>query len=277
MQPGELERMAAVEGGHWWYRGLRDALTRTLRRPDLAPPAHPRVLDAGCGTGANLLALAESLSPSYLGGFDVAEDALAWARRRVPGADLYRSDLREPEVHVDALDIVVSLDVIYILGTESALPGLRTLVGRLRPGGLLVVNLPAYDWLHGEHDLAVGTAERYTVPSVRALLDRLGLRTERLSYRVCLPLPAIVAARLPGIVRVRRGRGVPRSDLGRPGGGAVGAALYGALRLENAWIARGARLPWGSSVFAVGRKAISAPRGRSGTNVSLTSSVLLGT
>ena len=76
MHPDEYEVMARVEERHWWYRGLRDVVVRCLSRPDLVLPAGARVLDAGCGTGANLKMLDELLHPSYLGGFDSA-------RRRV--------------------------------------------------------------------------------------------------------------------------------------------------------------------------------------------------
>lgn len=260
MQADEYERMARVEDRHWWYRGLRDVVARSLQHPELRLAAHPRVLDAGCGTGANLKLLAALLEPSYLGGFDVSEEAVRRARAKEPGADVYRADLTAPEVHTEALDLVVSLDVIYIPGVARALPGLAHLVALLRPGGLFVVNLPAYDWLYAEHDLAVHTTERYTTRRVAALFGRLGLSVERLSYRVFFLFPAVVAARIPGWLRVRAGRGRARSDLARGSSGLAGEALYRTLRLENAWIAAGRRLPWGTSVFAVGRKRASPNR-----------------
>ncbi len=255
MEPGEHERMAAAEERHWWYRGLRDVLARCLSHPDLAVLPGSRVLDAGCGTGANLRMLEELLRPSYLGGFDTSPQALRIARSRGGGADLYEGDICDPEIHVDELDLVLSLDVIYIPGAERARGGLRRIVDRLRRGGLVVFNLPAYDWLYSEHDLAIHTRERYTTRRVAGLLDDFDLAVERLTYRVFFPFPLIVLARLPGMLRVRRGRAAPRSDLARRrGGGVLDALLFRALRLENGWIARGGRLPWGSSVFAVGRK-----------------------
>jgi len=254
MHPGEYDLMARAEDTHWWYLGLRDVVARCLERPDLAPPPGPRVLDAGCGTGATLRFLAERLRPSYLAGFDASEQALAHARAKAPGADVYPGDVCAPEIRTDSLDLVVCLDVIYIPGARRALGGLRALVDRLRPGGLLILNLPAYGWLYGEHDVAVHTSERFTAGGVRDLLAALGLERARLSYRVCALFPAVVLARIPGMLRARRGRARSRSDLTRvprePGNRVFGAIL----RAENALIARGVRLPWGSSVFAVGRK-----------------------
>lgn len=254
MNPGEHEVMARVECHHWWYRGLRDTLARTLRRPDLAPPPAARVLDAGCGTGANLELLRDLLHPAYLGGFDFADEALVRARERVPEADLYRGDICEPVLHVTPLDLIVSLDVIYIPGAERAAPGLRRLVDALRPGGLFVVNLPAYDWLYSEHDVAVHTRERYTARRVRRLLEAAGLEPVILTYRLCLLFPLVVLTRLPSMLRARPGDPTARSELHRSPARAINRLLYALLRIENRALARGVQWPFGSSVFAVGRK-----------------------
>jgi SAM-dependent methyltransferase len=248
--------MARVEADHWWYRGLRDALAVVFGRLKPALPANPRVLDAGCGTGENLRFLRERLAPSYLGGFDPSEEALELAREKAPGADIYPSDLCDPEIHAEQLDLVTSLDVLYIPGAERAMSGLRTLVSRLAPHGRLVLNLPAYDWLYSEHDVAIHTAERYTRGSVAAILSDLGLSVEVLSYRLCFLFPLVVLSRLPGLWRARRvSAASARSDLHSVPGDGVSRILLANLKAENALIARGVRLPWGSSIFAVGRKA----------------------
>jgi len=249
--------MARVEDDHWWYRGLRDAVERSLRLPRFALPPHPKVLDAGCGTGANLRALGELLQPSYLGGFDAAEEALAFARQKAPGADLYRSDICDPALHTDELDLVLTLDVIYVPGAERSLGGLRRLVSALRHGGLLVLNLPAYDWLYSEHDVAIHTSQRFTAGQVRALLDSLGLSVELVTYRLCLLFPAVVLSRLPRKPRARRGDAPARSDLHATPGALANRVLLAVLRAENELVARGVRFPFGSSVFAIGRRASS--------------------
>lgn len=255
MNRGVLATIDRIEAEHWWYRGLRDAAARCLRRPELAPPPRPRVLDAGCGSGGTLAMLSHLLAPSWLGGFDASPEAVRLARRKVPEAEVYQSDIRDPSLPPDPLDLVVSFDVLYIPGLAAARPGLERLVGALAPGGLLMLNLPAYRWLYGEHDVAVHASERYTAPQIGRFLAGLGLTVARLSYRLCLLFPAVVATRLPGKLRRRRAAGASaRSALHRPSGSRFNRALLATLETENALIARGARLPWGSSVFAVGRK-----------------------
>jgi SAM-dependent methyltransferase len=256
MHPGEYEVMSRVEADHWWYRGLRDAVARSLRAGHLALPPHPRVLDAGCGTGENLRFLSDLLHPSYLGGFDSAEAALALARKKAEGADVYRNDICDPAIHVDELDLLLSLDVIYIPGAKRAMKGLRHLVARLRQDGLMILNLPAYDWLYSEHDEAVHTSQRFTTGQVASLLDTLGLSVELLTYRLFFLFPAVVVHRLPGIWRARRGSDAQaaRSDLHSMPGKRANRILFGILSAENDLIARGIRFPWGSSVFAIGRK-----------------------
>lgn len=244
--------MARAEEQHWWYRGLRDVMGRCLLRPGLGLPEHPKVLDAGCGTGENLRFLHQLLAPSYLGGFDAAPEALTLARGKASFADVYEGDLCAPVLHEAQFDLITSLDVLYIPGVEKARAGLVQLVKSLRKGGLFLVNLPAYDWLYSEHDAAIHTTQRFTRTEVRRLLVELGLLPEVLTYRLCFLFPAVALSRL--VRRPGRTASAPRSDLQRPPSAAVNAVLERVLRVENALIARGVSLPFGSSVFAVGRK-----------------------
>jgi SAM-dependent methyltransferase len=254
VNPGEYEIMARVEESHWWYRGLRDCVVRCLGSPRLALPRAPRILDAGCGTGGNLAAWEAAFRPSYLAGFDLSAAALEWARRRAGSADLSQADICDPQLRETGFDLVTSMDVVYIPGAENALPGLRQIVGALRPGGLFVMNLPAYEWLYSGHDAALATRERYTTRRVRSLMERIGLRVELLSYRLCALLPAVVLARLPTLLGARPEASAARSDLHAVPGPWVSRMGLAILRAENVLIARGAVLPWGSSVFAVGRR-----------------------
>jgi hypothetical protein len=152
------------------------------------------------------------------------------------------------------LDLVISMDVLTITGIEPARPGLERLVDQVRPGGLLMLNLASFEWLRSEHDVAGHVSRRYTAREIRRLLLDLGLSVELITYRVCLLFPAVVASRLARRGAARRPAIEARSDFHQLPGRLGNATLLASLLLENRALAAGFRWPWGSSVFAVGRK-----------------------
>jgi SAM-dependent methyltransferase len=255
MHAAEYDRMAAVEDQHWWYRGLRDLIARLLRQRMGMIPAGARVLDAGCGTGANLQLLKTELSPAALSGFDLSEQAVEYARQKVPAANVFVSDLCRPEVDESPLDLVLCVDVVYMTGLDAALPGLQTLVSRIPTGGWLFLHVPAYQWLYSRHDVAVGTRQRFTRREIARLLDQLGLTHDLLTYRICLLFPLVVLSRLPSLLFGAKSNAdsKPASDLDLPPNW-LNRLLEGVVRLENRLIAAGFRFPYGSSLIAVGRK-----------------------
>jgi SAM-dependent methyltransferase len=254
MNRAEYDLMAELEATHWWYGGVRDLFTRLLRNPRFAVGKDPRVLDAGCGSGAHLQLLSQLFNPAYLGGFDLSDLAVEHAKRKIPTADVYQSDVSRPEVHVPELNLILCCDVLYTTPLDEGIAGLKTITDRLRPGGLLLLHLPAYNWLKSRHDLAVHTRQRFTKTSARSIFSSLQLRVEFLSYRMSMLLPAVVAWRLPSLFR-RGSTDSERaiSDL-RPVPAPLNRLLLTALQVENRVLARGIPLPWGSSIVAVGRK-----------------------
>jgi len=255
MSEVEYARMDRFESGHWWYVGLRDLLARVLDRFAVAERPDLHVLDAGCGTGENLRMCAVRMPAARLSGFDASERALEYARHKVPQAELCVGDVRQPPFHHERVDLILSCDVLQITGMDEARRGMYRLAAQLRPGGLLVVNLPAYQWLFSRHDIAVATRYRFTARQVQAFLGDLGLQPAWLSYRLCLLFPAIVATRLPSLLRkpVPADSSSGRSDL-TTAPAWLNQSLIRLVRWENSWIARGRSWPWGSSVFAVARR-----------------------
>ncbi len=253
MNPQAYELMSEMEERHWWYRGLRGSIARTLNRRRFRMRRGANILDAGCGTGGNLRFLRQLLQPTYLGGFDFSPLAVRLAKQKTPDADVYQGDICAPEIHVKQLDLILSCDVLYSPGFDAAVPGLQQLVAKLSPGGIFVLNLPAYDWLYSEHDVAIHTSERYTASKVRGLLERLGLKVELVTYRMFFLFPALVMARLPSILRTKPSKEMARSDLSMPSK-PINFILSGIMGFENAGSVAGVRYPWGSSVFAVARK-----------------------
>lgn len=253
MNPREYEMMAAVEADHWWYRGMRQQLGQSLQRFGQRLPARPSILDAGCGTGENLRFLSSLYTAQYMGGFDASAQAVEWAKKKVSAADIYQSDICAPELHAEHYDIVLSCDVLYIVGLTASLRGMQAIAERMSPNGLMLINVPAYQWLCSEHDLAIGTTQRFVANDIRQFLRELGLVPRLVTYRLCLLFPLVVASRLPSILRPGRDSTHAVSAL-KQHSRWTNRLLEATLGLENRLIGAGAALPWGSSVFAVGQK-----------------------
>ncbi len=258
MEPAQYEILNRVEDEHWWFVGLRELLYGLLSEGSLALPKHPRILDAGCGTGGNLRYFAERFEPAYIAGFDHSSLAIDYARSKCPEAKLSLHDICNPSfaeqafhVEPESYDLLTCIDVIYAPGMESAMPGLMALTSMVAVGGLFVVHLPAYRWLKSAHDSAVHTSERYVVGDAIALLRQLGLQCEFVSYRLCGLLPLIALRRLPSILR--RPRHKSSTDLELPAAW-LNSLLLRILRAENRQLLRGHRLPFGTSLIAVGRR-----------------------
>ncbi len=244
--------MAHLEGTHWWYRGLRDVLQRSLIRhfQNRSPRS---ILDAGCGTGANLAFLSRLFPDCELEGFDASPQAVEHAKKKIPAATIALGDLCHPQTRQQEYDLIFSCDVINIPGFDRAEQGLRTLTQRLAPGGLMALHLPAYQWLKSEHDVAVHTRERYLASQVRSWLNDWGLSTLQITYRISLLFPLLVAKRLPSILFPPKEPSTARSDL-RPPSPWVNEWLFRMVQLENVAIEHRFQLPFGSSIWALARK-----------------------
>ena len=259
MNPAEYEAMYRLEGGLWWYTGMRRLTAAALgpalgrRRPD---GTRPRILDAGCGTGGNLAWLA-SAGPAW--GIDLSPLATAYCRRRGLETVAQASVLRLP--FADAtFDLVTGFDVIYHLGVADDVAALAEMRRVLRPGGTLFVRVPAIEALRSAHDEAVHTRQRYSAGELRAKSERAGLTVERAGYVNALLLPLAAVSRLARRRRsnekneeVIEGDGAEASDV-RPVPGPLNALFGAALGLE-ARLLRYVDLPIGLSAFVVARRA----------------------
>ena len=247
MHPDEYRVMFELEDGHWWYRGLRVMLKAMLARYVVAGAARPRILDAGCGTGANLQVM-QSYGQAL--GVDISEQAIAFCRERgIPNNRVMQASVTElpfPERH---FDLAVSFDVICNIVDDV---GAFAEIGRvLKAGGIFVVQLPAYQWLWSRHDVAVGHKWRYTARSVREKLTRAGFVVDRLTHVNTLFFPFVAARRVLDGRTLGNGHAI-RSEvtpLPRPVNGLL-SAFYTAETRAAARI----DLPYGLSIIAVARK-----------------------
>ena len=187
MEPHEYALMDAVEGRMWWYRALH------ARLGDALAGVQGRVLDAGCGTGGLLAALRQTHPALDLIGLEWSDEAARRAREK-SGAAIARGSVNALPFATASFDAVVSADVLCHAGVDPG-AALAELHRVLRPGGRLVVNMPAYAWLLSAHDRQVHNARRWTAAVTRAALRRAGFADVRARYWNGLLLPLMVVQR----------------------------------------------------------------------------------
>lgn len=243
MNVEEYARMHLAEETQWWYAGMRAISLSLLGAHWPDGDAHARrILDAGCGTGSNL---AHFRRFGRTVGVDLSNDALALCRRR--GVAAARGDLLALPFPDGAFDAVTSFDVIYHRWVADDRVAVREIVRVLRPGGLLLLRVPALEMLWGAHDEAVHSRHRYTRGEVRRLLEGEGLEVLRLTYANTLLFPVIAVRRTLDRWLSRHG-----SDVGF-----LPAPMEWTFRhllgLESRLVRR-LSLPLGASVFALARK-----------------------
>ena len=187
MELREYELMDAAEGRMWWYRALH------VRLCDALAGVRGRVLDAGCGTGGLLVALAAARPDLALTGIEWAQPAAGRARAK-SGAAIARGTVNALPFADAAFDAAIGADVLCHGGVDPA-AALAELRRVLRPGGVLVVNMPAYGWLLSAHDRQVHNVRRWTAGATRAALVRAGFGQVRARYWNGLLLPVMVVQR----------------------------------------------------------------------------------
>jgi SAM-dependent methyltransferase len=243
-----LEATYRVEQRHFWWIGLR-SFVRPLIADALAGRSNPRILDCGCGTGANLVLLAQFGRAS---GFDLSwrglEFAQQYGRRSVAQASMTGIPFADA-----TFDLVTAFDVLYSLTETDEAAAVREMFRVLKPGGTIIVNVAALQILRGNHSVFGDERRRSTRRRLRGLLSNAGFEITRLTYSNASLFPLILAIRTGQRVM---GLATPEeagTDVVVPIA-PVNALLSMLLRLE-ARAMRVTDMPIGSSLLCVARKA----------------------
>ncbi|WP_157216651.1 class I SAM-dependent methyltransferase [Flavisphingomonas formosensis] len=238
MDRAVYDRMAEIDGEHWWFTARREIIANLIQRQAPLKPG-ARILEVGAGTGSNIALL------QRFGRVDAIEPddaARALASRRTGVA--VKGGLLPDGVELEdgAYDLIVLLDVLeHIPGDREALAALRA---KLAPGGRLLVTVPAMPWLWSAHDAAHHHQRRYTFAGLKAVFEQAGFRIRYRSHFNTVLFPLIAAARAVGRLTGREGGDDAMPP--RP----VNAILSGLFGAERHWVGRGS-LPFGVSLAVV--------------------------
>jgi SAM-dependent methyltransferase len=186
------DRMAAHDSTHWWYRARRDILSDYLTRyAGLSKDA--RILEIGCGTGHNLPMLARFGAVEAIE-IDPAARAIASERLGRPVGDAPLPEL--PGVERGGYDLVAVLDVVEHI--EDDVAALRAMATLLKPGGKVLIAVPAHQWMWSAHDVVNHHHRRYSKGTLAAAIGAAGLKVERMRWFNSLLFPLAAAARIAG-------------------------------------------------------------------------------
>ena len=210
MQSDQFQLHAEIEERHWWFRGRR-SIVRRLLAEIARPGTGRRIVDVGCGTGANIA----SLTDAYMcHGIDPSAEGIDLARKRFPAVhftcglapDAFGSEERDADVLL-AMDVMEHVPDDFLFASS--------LLGALKPGGHLLVTVPADESLWSPHDENFGHYRRYARERLERVWRDLPVTMVLVSHYMARLLPAVRAVR--GLNQLRgRAAGAAGTDFTMP-------------------------------------------------------------
>lgn len=239
MKPSEFEKMRSLEQTHWWFEGRRWLLRGLVKRVGFY---EGMILDAGCGTG---FAAQQLEAIGTVVGMDISREAFS-VRERC-GSWWCVARIENAPFRDECFDLVVALDLLEHL--DDDLEALREVHRMCKPGGRLFLTVPAYQWLWGPHDEALGHRRRYSAAGIACAVTGAGFEIDYLSFTIsAVFLPAMVFR----LFRSKRRFRSLHSDLfalPKP----VNLILSGLMRVET-WLSWRFSLPFGLTIFVLAHR-----------------------
>jgi SAM-dependent methyltransferase len=244
MQHHTYSIMDEVEGSHWWFVGRRKILENFMDQIVSRAPSQEsrlRILDVGCGTGANLEMLSQYGDSE---GVDVSDDALEFCKQK--GLTAQKGLVETLPYEDETFDITTALDVVEHLDDDIA--GLREMYRVTKSGGYSLIFVPAFMWLWGVQDDVSNHRIRYTRSQIVERLCTAGYSVERATYANWTFFTPILAGRT--LMKLTGLKPESENNVNISALNGVFGALFGA---ERFWLRR-FNFPIGVSIVVVAKK-----------------------
>ena len=245
METAEYQKMQDAEDSMWWYLATRKCMLSFLSK--FLGDTTGRVLDGGCGTGGFLRLLGDVLPNAERVGIELNQWAVK-ASQSTSDAHIVCGSVNQLPFRNNVFTGIVSTDVIYHQQVDDHL-AISEAYRCLEPGGVLLIQAPAYKWMRSAHDARVSGARRYTRSEIEAMLEGAGFSIVVSTYRNTLLFP------LMAIHRILSKGDAAGSDV-KKYPSVIETMFRAILSVEQAILNVGVVLPFGGSVLVAGRKHV---------------------
>ena len=244
--PAAFARLFELEGTHFWFRARNEVIATVMRRYGVGTRHDARILEVGCGNGNVASHLSQTLDAEIWGG-DLFAEALAFCQKRKNPPLIQLDTCRLP--FDGSLDAVCMFDVLEHLQADSEI--LAEMHRALKPGGQIVLTVPAHPWLWSYFDELSHHQRRYKKAQLHQKLETAGFAVEMCSYYMMVLLPLVLVGRR---FQARRGSDVSRmAEADFRVIPFVNDVLYWLCSAEK-WLVSRVGMPFGTSLIAVGRR-----------------------
>lgn len=240
MEKEQYKLLYELEDDYWWHVALRNLIISTIAS-NTKNKTDIKILDAGCGTGGNLVALNKM---GYAVGIDLSKEAIYFSKQR--GIDkLVEGSVSKLPFKDNCFDVLLSVDVLYHRQVDDDTLALKELYRVSKENGILILHLPAFEFLRGPHDKAVHTQRRYRRSDIKKKLMSIGFKIKKITYKnFVFFFIALFLRRLNSIGEVTEFRALSRWN----------NKIFTCLaNMENLLI-NNLNLPFGLSIFCFAKK-----------------------
>ena len=236
-----------VEAVHWWFLTRRELVHQLVRRA--APNPSAAILEIGC-SGGPLMKLLKADGYTNVTGIDISEKAVNLCRERDLGKVMVM-DAQVPDFPPASFDVITASDVLeHLRADRQAIAAWHKL---LRPGGTVMIFVPAFKSLWSGHDVVNQHFHRYRAAELAEMLRAEGYEIERQGYWNFFLFLPVVLLRLTKRLLAGKNPQLPAGDL-KPCPEPLNSVLTALLRLENWLLLKGLNFPWGVSAAVIARR-----------------------